>query len=677
MKKILTKKGLIWACSLGLPLILAGCSINKPESPSWETTWDLPLTAKVYSVTDLIDELDTDQIVFDSLGNPSLSIRQDVDTITVGDNLTAPGISQVYRDSLGTIDIDAPIVPATDFALGELGLPIVVDSLPVDTSFVVSEDLAALSNFTWAQIDQGSVSIEIQNDLGLDIDSLVLMIFNTSDMLTPLGAAVFENGLLDGQMLTRPIDMAGKFLENQLTVRAFGVVLNQAINQPAGELVINATFPGGLTVAGAQAEIPAFNKDFDQQIALTDESVVYQATIEGASLTIQIINNTNLPMDLNLALPNFESGGVPLSFNEYAAANSTTNRLIDLAGYSFFPDGSSSPQSILIEASAAVQNSAPTQYVIDHADSIRISADMSEISFASITGQIQPTEITIDPMQQDVEFPSGFDQASLPQAELRMTLYNNSTADVFVDLQLEDETGTRNIALSDTVRGKDTPASGARATELTVGSVVLSSFLDPPPTQITITGTAIFNPNGEDSVTISQDDFFYGEVEIYSPLAFALSDTVSIDLDYNDIDIDQEDMPDFEETFIYGKISAELESHFPLGVKVSLYVSTRSDSTIFSDPDALVIGPFTLQSALTDSNGVVTEEITSEFNDSLSTAEIMIFENELLYIAPRVELLPTRAGGSVIQANDYIGITASARLRVMAGDNIWDNENGN
>lgn len=677
MKHILTKKGLVLIFLSGLIALSTGCSINKPESPSWESTWDLPLTSKVYSVADLVDELDTDQIIFDSLGNPGLSIIQDVDTITVGDNLTAPGASQVYRDSLGIIDIDAPAVPTTDFSLAELGLPVVVDTLPVDTSFVISEELVALTSFTWAQIDQGIVSIEIQNDLGLDLDSLVLDVFNTSDTLTPLGTAIFENGLLDTQVLTRQIDLAGQLLENQLTLRAFGVVHSQGVNLPAADLVINSTFPNGLSVSRAQAEIPAFNKNFDQQVDLTDESILYQAVIESATFSIQIVNGTNLPMDLSLELPNFELAGTPLAINESVAANGTTNRQIDLDGYAFSPTGSSAPQSILVNAAASVQNTGPMQIVIDQADSIRITADMSEISFASVTGRIQPTEITIDPMQQDVELPDGFDQASLPQAELRMTLFNNSTADVYIDLELTDETGTRNVALSDTIWGKDTPAGSPRATELTLGSLALGSFLDPPPTQITITGSATFNPGNEDSITISQDDFFYGEVEIYSPLAFALADTVSIDLDYSDININQTDMPDFEETFVYGKISAELESHFPLGIRVSLYISTRGDSTIFSDPDAVIIGPFTLQSALTDTNGMVIQEITSDFDDSLSTAEIAIFENEQLYIAPQVELLPTGVGGSVIQGTDYISIIASARLRVKAGDNIWDKDNGN
>ena len=74
---------------------------------------------------------------------------------------------------------------------------------------------------------------------------------------------------------------------------------------------------------------------------------------------------------------------------------------------------------------------------------------------------------------------------------------------------------------------------------------------------------------------------------------------------------------------------------------------------------------------------MVIQEITSAFDDSLSTAEIAIFENEQLYIAPQVELLPTGIGGSVIQGTDYISIIASARLRVKAGDNIWNKDNGN
>jgi hypothetical protein len=287
-------------------------------------------------------------------------------------------------------------------------------------------------------------------------------------------------------------------------------------------------------------------------------------------------------------------------------------------------------------------------------------------------GRIQPTEIDIDTMQEEVDIPDGLDDAQLTQAELRMRLYNNSTTDIYVDLLLSDETDTRNITVSDTIWGKSNPTDGARETELTIGSMILNSFLSPPPSEISITGSAVINPGYKDSILISKYDFFYGEVEIYSPLAFALNDTIELNLEITENEIESEDMPDFDETFIYGKIEATLTNHLPLGTRVSIFIGTDS-STIFED-STVVIGPFVLQSALTDDEGYVTEAVNSVIDDSLSSDEIQIFENEIIYIAPKAVLLPTGDDGAIITGTDYIGITATARLKVKAGEHLWEDD---
>jgi len=674
MMKFQIQTGLLFMIAAAL-LIIGGCSINKPEAPSWETTWDMPLTNKTYTIEDLVDEMDTDKIIFDSLGNPSFSIIQDVDTISVEDNLTAPAVNNTYSDSLGIIDIDAPSVPATNFALVDLNIPIVVDQIPVDTSFLIDDNPSAFSNFDWAQISQGIVNIQVANDLGIAIDSLAIVIFNSSDLFTPLGVAIFESGINDGQVLNRQIDLAGELLESALTLRTYGAVSAQTIGSPSNDLVITTTFPSGLSVSSALAEIPGFTKNLNQVINLADESIIYEAEVDYGSMTLQIVNESNLPMNISLSIPNFELDDLAFSINESVNSNSTLNRNIDLSGYTFLPSGDTAPQTISIDVSAEIVSSAPTQYEIYSSDSLKVIAGVSEITFASVMGRIEPTAITIDPMSQAVDMPDGFEEAQLTQAELRMTLYNNSTADVYVDLLLEDENGDRNVSVQDTIRGKSLLSSIPEETEIIVTALTLSSFLNPAPQEINITGTAILNPAGSDSVRISRDDFFYGEVEIYSPLAFALSDTVDFDLDISDIEIDSEDMPDFEETFAYGKITAELTSHLPIGARVALYIGTNNDSAIFTNPNSIVVGPFTLQSAVTDVNGFAIEEVVSTFEDSLSSEEITIFENDIVYIAPQVELLPTAASGSVIRGSDYININATARIKVNAGEHLWDSNN--
>jgi len=675
MKKFQFQIGLLLLFAAGV--IITGCSIERPEAPSWESTWDLPLSNKTYTIEEIIEEMDSDEIVFDSLGNPSFSISQDIDTVSVGDNLTSAAVNQAYSDSLGVIDIDAPTVPPTSFGLADLNLPIAIDQIPIDTSFSINEDLAAFGSFDWADISAGVIDIQVNNDLGINIDSLAIGLYNTSDLGTPIGYTIFENGIADDQTLSRQINLAGERLESALTLITFGVVDSQGIATPSNDLVITTTFPLGLSVSGAMAEIPGFTKDLNQVVDLGDESVIYEAAIYDGTITIQIDNGTSLPMNISMSLPNFDLDGTPFTLDESIAGNYTLNRVVDLTDYTFTPSGTSSPQTISIDATAEIIGSAPTKYLINNTDNLDVSATVSEITFASVMGRIESTEIAIDPMSQDVDIPDGFADAQLTQAELRMILYNNSTTEVYIDLLLENEDGSRNVAVQDTIQARGFSSSTPEVTVIIVESLTLSSFLDPAPSVINISGTAILNPAGNDSVQIHMDDFFYGEVEIYSPLAFALADTIEIDLDISDVEIDNEDMPDFEETFVYGRINAELTSHLPIGARIALYIGTYSDDRIFTDPNSVVVGPFTLEQATTDVNGFAIEEVISVFSDSLTSSEITIFDNDIVYIAPQVQLLPTGPGGSVIQGSDYINITATARVRVNIGEHLWEDDNGN
>lgn len=673
MKNFKTKIGVL--LPLAILIAIGGCTVKKPEAPTWETTWDMPLTNRTYSIEDLVDEMDTEEIIFDSLGNPSFSFTEQVDSVAVEDNLTADAVNNTYEDSLDVVDIDSPVIDPENYSLGDLEIPNVANTVPDDTSFNKLRPLSPIDNFDWAEIYEGTIQIEVSNDLGVDIDSLVVWVYNSSDTLTPISTAIFESGIDDNETLSRQSPLDGERVEYDLTIRTFGIVAAQPIDLPSTELAITTTFPGGLTVSRAYAEIPAFTKDLDQTIELTDSSVIYEALVDQGTMAVHIVNGSTLPMDLTLTIPNFELDGVVLSFNQTIDGNSTVNRDVDLSGYTFYPTGTALPQIIAVNVLANINDTAPVKYLIDKTDSLRVIADVSEIVFTSVMGRIEPTEIDIDPMSEDVDVPDGFEDARLTQAEMRLRLYNNSTSDVYVDMLLENEDGTKNVVVQDTVRGKSFSTSEPRETEIAVTSLSLSSFLDPTPQIINITGTATMNPANADSVTIHKDDFFYGEIEIYSPLAFALDDTSEMELDISNADMSSEDSPNFEETFNYGMIHAELASHLPVGLRVLLYIGTRNDSTIFDDPNSVVVGPFILQSASVDADGFAIEEVGSIFEDSLTSSEIAIFDNEQVYIAPKVALLPTGAAGSWIQGSDYISIIATARIGVNAGDNIWDNEN--
>ena len=659
----------------GLLLIFQGCSVKTPEAPSWETTWDLPLTSKQYSINDIMDQLDSSIIAFDESNNPYFSITQEVDTISVDDNLPSTNSinPQPFSQTLGERDIEAPIIPQSSFGFADLVDPnyIALGQVPIDTSFSHDEALAAFDNFEQAQISQGVLELELTNELGIYIHSLTITLYNSDDLFNPLGIADFDT-LYDDSTKVRQIDLAGSLIKNELTLKVYSAVDSQAIASPVGNLTINSSFPGDLSVSSAIAKLPA-----TPDIVIADTigidmdagNVIHEATIESGTLSLLIDNNTGLPLNISISIPNIEESGVPVARNTNITEYSSDNLVIELTDAVLRPDTTTNPQSIQVNATASIMTNPDSLYNINSADSILIEAMITPISFSTVTGQIAPTTINIGLDPQDVdELPDGFDQAQLTRAELTMHLYNNSTSEVAIDMQLSsDQPGVDPVTIDTTVAAKGFGASVPQETIISIGSSVLISFLDPLPTQISIDGSAVFNPSGG-VVTISTDDFFYGEVEIYSPLAFALTDTTQIELDTSDVEMNPEDMPDFQETFVYGIINAELTSQLPVGARVGLKIIADGDLNI------VTVGPFTLESAITDDDGIAVEPVVSAFIDTLTSSEIAIFENENVYIIPQIELLPTGPNGSMIQGSDYIHISASAEFRVIGGEHLWNDD---
>lgn len=647
-----------------------GCSVNKPESPSWITTWDVPISNKMYGIAELLEKLDDSLFVTDSLGNPAFTIAQDIDTFAVGNNLTFDGITIDYRDSLGAIDIPPPTDQYASTNIGNV-LPVNLGVVP-PISFTYNQALPALDKFSWLDVQSGSLILQFYNGLEVDLDTFVVTVVDLNDMHV-VGVATYLNGLSYLETEAQSIDLAGQRISNTLSMTFDGYTPGGVLLF-AGPQNLDATlsFSGDITVSAAQAETPAINITQDITSAFTDSTQVVSSIISSGSLQFDISNFTQIPFDIFLSSLNFRNGGMELQINRQVNPGITTQVNVDLAGFTFAPLDSGGTQYVNVEFDASAPPSAPAQNIISADDSVSVQAAISNIIFESITGQIKPTSVTIDPVQQDVDIPEGLDQARLTQAEMNLNLYNNSMVDADINLTISG--GGNSIIVGDRVLGKSSPGAPARLTTIGVSSQQLYDFLNPPPQQITISGAAIMNPDYA-VATITANDDFYGDFEIYSPFALALSDTISIDLDISDMTIDPDSRPNnFNDTFKYGAIDVEFDSHLPLGLSLTLYIGTVADSTLYIDPGTLVLGPYTLEPGITDNNGHVIESMISTIADSLDSAQLNIFDNDTLYFGQMINLLPTDSIGVQVLGDDYINIKSNARIQLQIGDNLWDNQ---
>jgi len=650
-------------------LAIPGCSVKKPESPSWITTWDVPISNKSYGVSDLLEKLDDSLFVTDSLGNPAFSVTGDIDTVTVGNSLTYEGVSIDFCDSIGTVDIAPPSNQSATTNVYDI-LPVALGVVP-PTSFSYSQALPALDRFTWLEVQSGTLDLQFFNGLEIDLDTFAVTVIDQSD-LHVVGVATYLNGLSYLETETQSIDISGQRISNTLFMNFDGHTPGGVLlNAGPQNLVADASFPVNITVTAGQTETPAINMAQSVSTSLSDSTRVVSSTVSSGTIRCDVFNGAQIPFTVDIASANFTIGGMPLRYSGIFYPG-TAQVDIDLAGYIFQPSDSAVSQYIKADFVASAPASAPVQNTISASDSIIVNAVLSSITFSSVTGQIKPTPVTIDSTQQNIDIPQGLDQARLTQAVMNLNLYNNSMVPADIDLVISG--GGNSINISDRIAPKGSPSAAAALTTITVGSQQLYDFLNPAPEQISISGQAVMNPD-YGIATVTANDNFYGDFEIYSPFALAISDTISIDMDINDTSIDPDSRPDdFNNTFKYGTIDVEFESHLPLGISMTLYIGTFPDSTLYTDPSTLKLGPYTLNPGVTDDNGHVIESAISTIADSLDNNQLNIFNNDIIYFGQKINLLPTDPNGVQLLGQDYIDIKSNARIQLQVGDNLWNNQ---
>lgn len=208
--------------------LFTGSSLEKPSPPSWDTRWHLPLVNKSYSVLDLMEEIDQETLAFDSLGNPEIYIRQQVDTVRVADNLTSPGYSEKLTQQLGIVEIESPEPQTVQVELSGFG-PTWVGQTVLPFRFEVTEPLAEFDEFSHATGEEGKIYLFVSNDVGVNLDSLTLKLVDDFNSQI-LGTIEVAGGLANNQSYNDSIALANFGFLFPKDTKGLGIALSNSMN---------------------------------------------------------------------------------------------------------------------------------------------------------------------------------------------------------------------------------------------------------------------------------------------------------------------------------------------------------------------------------------------------------------------------------------------------------------
>lgn len=623
------------------------CSIKKPESPTWTTHLTVPAVNRTYLMPEIVGKIDQPGIFMDSTGEVMFSFEAELDTISVSDNLSTEDISNYVVDVLGQVTIKPDAPDPVSVNLSDY-VSLVLDTIP-DISFDILNDLPQLDKFNWAEVATGAIFVKVFNDFGIDLDTVIVQLIDLMSFQIISTVTFPPPGIPAGVTDSIAIGLGGRTISNLLRLQIH-------CHTPGGTMLSlddktlssSISFGDGIIVSAAEAEIPQISKDFAKTVELSESNTILSAELESGEILLSAQNNTNISVDIDVTLPDFKLGGTPLAISQTLSPNSTDNINVDLFGYTFEPIDQTPPQETRIEIAALIDSTAPNMVEIDEYDTLRVTFNISNLSFTSMTGVIDSTQAEFDGIEVDLDLPKGFDSLQLVSAILVLEIENAVDFPGVLDLQVLGD-GGQSLNLSGTIDAGN--VSSPTITHIIDSS--LSSFLDPVPNLITVNGRAYFG-DGSTVGTVTADDYIFSRVTISSPLEVMLTqatfsgDTTSEKIDQDDIDL-------ITDHLIGATFSSTIINHLPLGVSVEVYMD--GDSTkLNADEAQLVIGPLEVDAGVVGAGNVVIEATESEVSLTLDSIDIEILENDTLYSTQNIIIYGSDEQPVKLSGTDYLTI---------------------
>ncbi len=642
-------------------LTLVQCTVKKPEAPTWDTKLILPLVNKAYDMPELIEKIDQDNLVTDSLGNPFFYYEKILDTVTINGSFAIEDISQNLSESLGVIQLD-PFTGTTVAVNLNDYVPYASGDIP-PLSFDVVEPLPPIGEFTIATIESGYALVTIDNNFGLDLD-VVDVTIDDIILSSQLTSYSIPGGIPAGVTQVDTIFLDGKTVSNQLQI-----TLNchtpgaTSFSTADKSLSTTVSMPVGPSVSSATAQIPRIVRDFDEIVDIDSDHLLQTAVLSDGQLVLNIDNNTNVPANLVITLPDIKNGAAPLTINQPIYANDTRQVIYDLSGYSLEPVDQTMPQTIQVDIQAVIDSSGAQLVTIDAGDKISVTTGILNVGLASVQGIIAPTTAEFDNIQQSIDLPKGFDEVQLTSAMLTLEIENRVNIPGSFSVNLLGDMGQLKIITGNILPG--TPESPV--TSLIIDSNI-TAFMNPVPELLTINGTATFG-DGVTSGSINADDFVTATIILNSPLEMII-DSATFDGDWESTDIDQSDIKKITDNINLAHFYTTVVNRLPLGIEVEFYLSGDS-ATLYTNPE-LTLGPIAVVNGNLNPDGTVASSVISENVLTLDSDQTRILENDPLWIGQMYTLAGTNGETVRFTATDSLKVSSYIELDFTVSSDLWE-----
>ena len=375
-------------------------------------------------------------------------------------------------------------------------------------------------------------------------------------------------------------------------------------------------------------------------ISIDDSTKIETATIKTGELILVIENNIGVVADIEFKINEFIKNGSTLDTTLSLSSSDNPSYTIDLSYYDLDLDINEDPQTVNYISTINLPEDSLMTLSLN--DLISVDVTLTDLTFESVTGNIKPVTVEIEPVVQGIDgLPDEIEDFEFADVNMFIDFDTDIGIPVHLNLEIEASNSSGDVEIS-TITEWD--ITNENIVIIPNAEALINIFPD------TIRASGEATVSGTGTVTTSQ--FVSGIMTVEAPLSFNVPDGTEIEIDVEETDLELDN-----ELLEQVSIFFDADNEFDFGVGISVFAA--SDSTVLGTVEEDTLFTVEISSNDTHSDSI-----------DLDGDKIGLFNGEKLFIKADISVSGEQdVDGNPIPSNilttDSLNLLLFGRIEVL------------
>ena len=457
---------------------------------------------------------------------------------------------------------------------------------PQDLGFEGEINIESDSDILEANLNSGSLILDVSNSINTSSEGAPTAVITINEIINvssnePL---VINTGAMFGVLDPIEVDLNGYKIVMPRDSQSLNYTADVQTVYEVGtyslldsmDIDITVTGLGFSTVRGFFAQDAMSDSN---SISLDDSTIVHNALLKSGVLSLSINNSIGVVADVFFQITEFYKNSISLD-TTFTINSGISEVQIDLSGYNLVLPSDVDTQKVNYVSNISLPSD--QEMTLSLSDSISISVNMADMAFQSVTGQINPVFIDIDPVEQTIDaLPEELDGFDFNDVEMSLDFNSSIDLPVYLNLSITAYNDTNGDSITRMVN------QNIHANP-NIQILNASELINIRPDRIVARGSA--KVGNLDSVgTVASDDSLSGVMSVRAPLMFLVDAGALISPDPVEF-VKQGDSLGIPDEIIDAALVMTINNQWEFGASVSVLLGPDSLAIENGEVDTLLSG---------------------------------------------------------------------------------------